>query len=113
MRIKPSEQDLVFYHPSTTRWNKQDQPLRGDLVFYHLGTPGPLKAERSLAFSPGFDVISVMVFEIVRVLLAPPLLGLSLAGSPAKISPTGLLPRPNSGIGTEELTAKQALLPQG
>ena len=113
MRIKPSEQDLVFYHPSTTRWNKQDQPLRGDLVFYHLGTPGPLKAERSLAFSPGFDVISVMVFEIVRVLLAPPRLGLSPSGSPAKISPTGLLPRPNSGIGTEELTAKQALLPQG
>ena len=39
MPIKPSEQDLVFYHPSTTGWDKQDQPLRADLVFYH---PDPL-----------------------------------------------------------------------
>jgi hypothetical protein len=40
MTIKPSEQDLVFYHSSTTGRDKQDQPLRGDLVFYHFGTSG-------------------------------------------------------------------------
>jgi hypothetical protein len=37
MAVKPSEQDLVFYHPSTTGGNKQDQPFQADLVFYHLG----------------------------------------------------------------------------
>ena len=113
MAVKPSEQDLVFYHPATTGGNKQDQPLRGDLVFYHRGTPGRLKAERSLALSPRFEVISVMVLKITGVVLAPPLLGLFLAGSSARRPSTCLLPRPNSGIGTKELTAKQATLPQG
>jgi len=38
MAVKPSEQDLVFYHPATTGGNKQDQSLRGDLVFYHFSS---------------------------------------------------------------------------
>ncbi len=37
MSIKPSEEDLVFYHPSTTGWDKQNQLLRDHLVFYHFG----------------------------------------------------------------------------
>lgn len=40
MAVKPSEQDLVFYHPSMTGGDKQDQPLRADLVFYHLPPSG-------------------------------------------------------------------------
>ncbi len=42
MSIKPSEQDLVFYHASRAGWDKQDQPLRADLVFYHPDPSGGL-----------------------------------------------------------------------
>ena len=42
MSIKPSEQDLVFYHASTIGWDKQDQSLRTHLVFYHPDPSGGL-----------------------------------------------------------------------
>ncbi len=113
MPIKPSEQDLVFYHASPTGWDKQDQPLRADLVFYHPDPSGGLLTQRSTALTPGFHVILVVLPEVAGVVLAPSLLGLFLSGFSAGCSWAGLLPRPNTRIGTKELTAKPALLPQG
>jgi len=113
MTVKPSEQDLVFYHPSTTGGNKQDQPLRADLVFYHLDPSSGLLTQRSVALTPGFDVILIVMPKIIGILLAPPLLRLFLTGLSAGVSWAGLLPRSNPTIRGEELSAKQAPLPQG
>jgi len=51
--------------------------------------------------------------KIIGILLAPPLLRLFLTGLSAGVSWAGLLPRSNPTIRGEELSAKQAPLPQG
>ncbi len=42
MPIKPSEQDLVFYHASMIGWDKQDKPLPAYVVSYHFRASGGL-----------------------------------------------------------------------
>jgi hypothetical protein len=112
MRIKPSEEDLIFYHPSIARGELKNQPLRTALIFYHVtpqhngsGPPDLLPALEP----PGDDIVAVMVDEGPGVFLAPPLLGRLPAGPPAGLPPAELLTLPHAGVGNEEAPAVPAL----
>jgi hypothetical protein len=113
MRINPSEQDLISYHPSIARGEFKNQPLRTALIFYHVtpqrsgsGPPDLLPALEP----PGDDVVAVVVGEGPGVFLAPPPLGRLLAGPPAGIPPAELLTFPHARVGNEEAPAVPASL---
>jgi hypothetical protein len=113
MRINPSEQDLISYHPSIARGEFKNQPLRTTLIFYHI-TPqhsgsGPPELLPVLE-PPRDDIVAVVVGVGPRVVLTPAPLGRLLARPPAGIPPAELLTFPHARVGIKEAPAVPASL---